>query len=146
MCAEHGADDLIDYATDDLRARLKELTNDRGVDVVYDPVGGAYSEIALRRMAWDGRYLVIGFATGEIPRIPLNLTLLKSCSIIGVFWGAFAAMDPQRNRELLGELFAWHAAGKIRPLVSQTYPLERVSDALKDMLERKALGKLVLVP
>jgi len=146
VCAEHGADELLDYTSEDLKARLSELTDGRGVDVVYDPVGGVYSEQALRRMAWGGRFLVIGFAAGEIPRIPLNLTLLKSCSIIGVFWGAFSMREPERNRALLEELFDWYREGKVRPLVSATYPLERAAEALREITERRARGKIVLIP
>jgi len=146
VCAEHGADELLDYSSEDLKARLSELTDGRGVDVVYDPVGGVYSEQALRRMAWGGRFLVIGFAAGEIPRIPLNLTLLKSCSIIGVFWGAFSMREPERNRALLEELFDWYREGKVRPLVSATYPLERAAEALREITERRARGKIVLIP
>jgi NADPH2:quinone reductase len=116
-----------------------------GVDVVYDPVGGPYSEPALRSMAWEGRFLVIGFAAGDIPKIPLNLTLLKGCQIVGVFWGAFTARDPKGNQANLKELADWYVAGKIKPLVSASYPLERAADALNDMANRKVKGKVVLV-
>jgi NADPH:quinone reductase len=145
LCYECGAADGIDYSTEDLKTRIKEITGGRGVDVCFDPVGGDYAEAALRGMAWDGRYLVIGFVAG-IPRIPLNLVLLKSCQIVGVFWGAFTARDPARNRELLAELFALWEQGKIRPRISATYPLERAAEALTDIAERRALGKIVLVP
>jgi len=145
LCRERGATDGIDYSTENLRERIKELTDGRGVDVCYDPVGGDYAEAALRGMAWNGRYLVIGFVAG-IPRVPFNLMLLKSCQVVGVFWGAFTAREPARNRELLGELFALWEAGKVRPHVSATYPLERASEALEDILARRALGKIVLVP
>ncbi|HEY0753347.1 MAG TPA: NADPH:quinone oxidoreductase family protein [Ktedonobacteraceae bacterium] len=145
VCQEHGADECINYASEDLKERIKALTAGKGVDVVYDPVGGNYSETALRGMAWEGRYLVIGFAAGDIPRIPLNLTLLKGCSIVGVFWGSFTSRDPQRNQEHLRELLAWYQAGKIRPHISATYPLERTADALNDMLARKITGKAVLL-
>ena len=128
-----------------MRERLKSLTAGKGVDVIYDPVGGPYSEIALRNMAWEGRHLVIGFTAGEIPRIPLNLTLLKGCSIVGVFWGSFTSRDPRRNQEHLNELVRWYLEGKIRPRISATYPLERVADALNDMLTRKITGKAVLL-
>jgi NADPH2:quinone reductase len=144
ICKEHGADEVIDYAADDLRERLKALAPN-GVDVVYDPVGGAYSEPALRSMAWEGRFLVIGFAAGDIPKIPLNLTLLKSCDIVGVFWGAFTARNPARHKEHLAELMDWYLSGKLKPLVSETYPLERAADALNDMANRKVKGKVVLV-
>jgi NADPH2:quinone reductase len=145
VCRKRGATETINYATEDLKARVKELTGNNGVDVVYDPVGGSYAEPALRCMAWGGRYLVIGFAAGEIPRIPLNLTLLKSCSIVGVFWGAFAQRDPKRNAELLGELMGWWSEGKVSPFISETYPLERAGDALLDMAARKVRGKAVVV-
>lgn len=145
LCREHGAVETINYATEDLRARIKEITGGAGVDVIFDPVGGDTAEAALRSIAWGGRYLVIGFVAG-IPRVPFNLMLLKSCSVVGVFWGAFAARDPDRNRELVNELFAWHTQGAIRPHVSATYPLERAADALEDLLARRALGKIVIVP
>lgn len=145
VCRSRGADETIDYTTEDLKNRIKELTGGNGADVVYDPVGGSYSEPALRAMGWGGRYLVIGFAAGEIPRIPLNLPLLKSCSIVGVYWGVFAMREPERNQELLAELFGWHREGKIAPLVSARYPLERAAEALSEVMERRAHGKLVLV-
>jgi len=145
LCRERGAAETINYATEDLRARIKDLTGGSGVDVVFDPVGGDHAEAAVRGMAWGGRYLVIGFVAG-IPSVPLNLILLKSCSVIGVFWGAFVTRDPGRNRELLAELFGWHAQGKIDPHISAGYPLERAADALNDLLERKALGKIVILP
>lgn len=144
LCREHGADETINYTTEDLRTRIKELTAGRGVDVVYDPVGGEYSEPAVRGMAWGGRFLVIGFAAGEIPRIPLNLPLLKSCSIIGVFWGMSTLHEAETNQKLLEELVGWFKEGKMKPFVSATYPLEKASDALKAMLERKVHGKVVL--
>lgn len=144
-CRRYGADEVINYTSEDLRECIKTLTNGEGVDVVYDPVGGVYAEPALRGMAWGGRYLVVGFTTGEIPRIPLNLTLLKGCSIVGVFWGSFTAREPQRNQEYLGELFTWLQTGKIKPLISAKYPLERAPEALRDMMERKVKGKVVLV-
>jgi NADPH:quinone reductase len=146
VCKQHGADELLNYTTQDLRERVKELTDGEGVDVVYDPVGGNYSEVALRGMAWGGRFLVIGFTAGEIPRIPLNLTLLKGCSIVGVFWGSFTNRDPKRNQQHLQELLNWYVTGKIKPLISATYPLERAADALNDMMNRRVKGKVVLVP
>ncbi len=145
ICRQHGADDAINYSSEDLKERVKALTNGQGVDVIVDPVGGAYSEPALRGMAWNGRFLVIGFTAGEIPRIPLNLTLLKGCSIVGVFWGSFAARDPQHNQENLRELMGWLQAGKLRPRISARYPLERAADALNDIIRRKVTGKVVLV-
>jgi len=113
--------------------------------VIVDPVGGAYSEPALRGTAWNGRFLVIGFTAGDIPRIPLNLALLKGCSIVGVFWGSFAARDPRHNQENLRELLGWVAAGKLKPRISARYPLERAADALNDILQRKVTGKAVLL-
>ena len=144
-CRERGAVEVINYSTQDLRERIRSLTDSNGVDVVYDPVGGAYAEPALRSTAWGGRYLVVGFAAGEIPRIPLNLPLLKGCAVVGVFWGSFTAREPQRNAENLRQLVAWLADGTIRPLISATYPLADVARALNDLLERKAAGKVVLV-
>ncbi|EYF02622.1 Quinone oxidoreductase [Chondromyces apiculatus DSM 436] len=145
VCREHGADEVVNYAREDLKERLKQLTGGEGVDVIYDPVGGAYAEAALRGIAWKGRLLVVGFASGEIPRIPLNLTLLKGCQIVGVFWGAFTAREPERYREGLTELLQWLAAGRIRPVVSETFPLERAADALRAIEARTVKGKVVLV-
>lgn len=145
FCRANGADETIDYSTEDLRERLVELTEGRGVDVVYDPVGGDYAEVALRRMAWGGRYLVIGFVAG-IPSIPLNLTLLKSCSIVGVFWGAFVARDIDRQNELMAELLAWTAEGKIAPRIHRTYTLDEVPQAIVDLKQRRVQGKAIVVP
>ncbi len=145
VCRQHGASETINYASEDLRERIKQITGGQGVDVIFDPVGGSYSEPALRSMAWKGRFLVVGFAGGEIPRIPLNLTLLKGCSIVGVFWGAFTEREPQHNKENLAELMSWLSQGILKPHISATYPLERAADALYDMLNRKVLGKAVLV-
>ena len=143
-CLEHGADETINYATENLRERIKTLTGGRGVDVVADPVGGPYTEPALRSLAWRGRLLVVGFAAGEIPKIPLNLTLLKGCSIVGVFWGEFLRREPERFRATIAQLGVWHAEGKIRPHVSATFPLERASEALNLMAARKVVGKVVI--
>ena len=145
VCKQHGADDLINYSTEDLRERIKTLTNGNGVDVIIDPLGGNYTEPALRSIAWKGRLLVIGFAAGDIPRIPLNLPLLKGCSIVGVFWGSFTEREPQRNQQHLQELLTWLAEGKLKPHISATYPLERASDALNDLLNRIVMGKAVLL-
>jgi len=144
-CRRYGAEQVINYEREDLREAIKNLTEGKGVDVVYDPVGGKYAEPAVRGMAWKGRYLVVGFAAGEIPKIPLNLTLLKGCSIVGVFWGDFAKREPQANAANLKELIAWLQAGKIKPLVSATYPLARAAEALDDMMKRKVRGKAVLM-
>ena len=145
VCREHGADATINYSGEDLRERIKALTGGQGVDVVLDPVGGPYSEPALRGVAWNGRYLVVGFTAGEIPRIPLNLTLLKGCSIVGVFWGSFATREPQRNQENLAQLLEWLRSGKLKPRISARYPLERAADALNDITRRRVIGKTVLV-
>ena len=145
ICSQNGADHVINYGTEDLRARIKALTAGKGIDVVYDPVGGPYSEPALRDMAWNGRFLVVGFAAGEIPRVPLNLTLLKGCSIVGVFWGAFTKNEPERNRENNYDLMAMYAAAKVRPHIHATYPLERAAEALNEVLNKRVTGKVVLV-
>ena len=144
VCKQHGADETINYATEDMRERIKELTGGRGVDVVYDPVGGPYTEPALRSTAWRGRLLVIGFAAGDIPKIPLNLPLLKGCSIMGVFWGDFARREPKAFAASIAQLGAWFRAGKLKPHVSQTFPLEQAVEALKLMAGRKVKGKVVL--
>jgi NADPH:quinone reductase len=145
VCKQHGADEVINYSTEDLKDRIKQLTSGKGVDVAFDPLGGDYSEPVLRSMAWGGRFLVIGFASGDIPRIPLNLPLLKVYSIVGVFWGSFMEQDPKHGRENIHELITWMNEGKLKPHVSATYPLEHVTDALHDLMERKVTGKAVLV-
>jgi NADPH2:quinone reductase len=144
VCREHGADSTINYATEDLREQIKTLTAGNGPDVIYDPVGGPFTEPALRSIAWRGRLLVVGFAAGDIPRIPLNLTLLKGCAIVGVYWGDFARREPARFAASMDQLARWHAEGRINPRVSATFPLERAAEALQLMAERKVSGKLVL--
>jgi NADPH2:quinone reductase len=146
VCREHGADETIDYGKENLRDRLRELTADRGVDVICDPVGAPYSEPALRAMAWGGRFLVVGFAAGEIPRIPLNLPLLKGCAIVGVSWDGFLQHEPARTKAHLEEIVGLCVAGKLKPAITAMYPLERTVDALVDMLERRVKGKVVIVP
>ena len=146
VCVEHGADATIDYSRQDLKEAIRSLTGGQGADVVFDPVGGPYSEPALRSTAWDGRFLVVGFAAGEIPRIPLNLALLRGASIVGVFWGAFASRYPQRNRENLATLVGWWQDGRIRPHTSASYPLAQAADALADLDQRRATGKVVVRP
>src|SRR5688500_11512021 len=146
VCREHGADALINYSAEDLRERIKALTEGRGVDVVYDPVGGPYSEPAFRSLAWRGRLLVVGFAAGEIPKLPLNLALLKGASVVGVFWGDFARREPRQFSDSVRQLNRWYAEGRLRPHAAQTRPLARAADALKLMAGRQVKGKIVLVP
>ncbi|GBF06375.1 zinc-binding alcohol dehydrogenase [Deinococcus aerius] len=146
LCREHGADETVNYSEGDLRERLKALTNGRGPDVIYDPVGGDLAEPALRSIGWGGRYLVVGFAGGGIPKLPLNLPLLKGASLVGVFWGEFARRDPRANARNLARLLGWVADGTIRPLVSERYPLERTPEALRALLERRVTGKVVVTP
>jgi NADPH2:quinone reductase len=145
LCRERGADDTINYATESLKDRAKELTGGQGVDVIYDCVGGDYAEAALRAIGWEGRFLVIGFTAG-IPSIPLNLTLLKSCQIVGVFYGAMTARDPKTRDAVVGELIELTASGKLRPHVSGRYPLDEAGKALRSLMDRKALGKVVIEP
>ena len=146
FCKAHGADAVINYSTEDLKERLRALTDGKGPDVIYDPVGDKYAEPALRAIAWQGRFLVIGFAGGEIPKIPLNLTLLKSCDIRGVFWGAFAQRDPKTNSANLAQVARWTAEKKLSLHVHATYPLEKVAEALNEIASRKAQGKVILKP
>jgi len=145
ICRAHGADEVINYASEDLRAGIKR-TCGAGPDVIYDPVGGKFSEAAFRSIGWRGRHLVIGFANGEIPAIPLNLTLLKGASLVGVFWGSFTQREPKVFAAGVAEMFAWIAAGKLKPRISKTYKLEEAAQALVDMSERKVTGKVVVTP
>jgi NADPH2:quinone reductase len=144
LCREHGADATIDYSREDLRESVKHLTEGRGVDVVYDPVGGDYTEAALRSMAWGGRLLVIGFASGEIPRPPLNVVLLKGCSIVGVSYGGFGEHEPTRHIALLNQLMHWLVTDRIRPAITSRRPLEDAAAALSEVAARRAVGKIVL--
>jgi NADPH2:quinone reductase len=144
VCRSHGADATINYATEDLRERLKALTEGRGADVIYDPVGGPYSEPAFRSIAWRGRHLVVGFAAGDIPKLPLNLALLKGAAIVGVFWGDFARREPQRFAASVAQLSKWFGEGRLKPHVSQTFPLHKAAEALKLMAARQVKGKVVL--
>jgi len=146
VCREHGADEGIDYSQEDLKERIKALTGGNGADVIYDPVGGDFSEQAFRSIAWEGRFLVIGFAAGPIPKIPLNLVLLKGAQIVGVFWGSFTMREPGRHAANIQELMEWYAAGKLKPRISATYPFTRVAEALGDLAARRVKGKVVLVP
>ncbi|MGO9851606.1 MAG: NADPH:quinone oxidoreductase family protein [Steroidobacteraceae bacterium] len=143
ICRDHGADDVIDYAGD-LKQSLAPLSGGRGVDVIFDPVGGPFTETALRNCAWRGRHLIIGFASGEIPRVPANLALLKGCSLIGVFWGRYVKSEPAAWAADLRTLFAWLREGRLRPHVEKRYPLERGSEALAALLARQVSGKLVI--
>ena len=144
FCRAHGAKDTIDYSREDLKERVKALTSGKGVDVVYDPVGGALAEPALRAIAWQGRYLVVGFASGEIPKIPLNLVLLKGCQIVGVFWGQQAMREPGKNRAQATQLLKWIVEGKLAPAV-ETLPLARAAEALERLERRAVTGKIVLM-
>lgn len=144
VCRAKGAHEVINYAREDLKERLKAIAPE-GVDVIYDPVGGPYAEAALRAIGWKGRYLVIGFAAGDIPRIPLNLVLLKGCQIVGVFWGAFTTREATRYREGLAEVFEWIVQKKLVPHIDARYPLAEAPKALLAMAERKVKGKIVLV-
>jgi NADPH:quinone reductase len=154
LAKKHGADDGFVYPSgalsrDQQKALsedIKRLTGGKGADVLYDPVGGDYAEPALRAMNWEGRYLVIGFAAGEIPKVPLNLTLLKGCDIVGVFWGASMARDPKKGLASLMEITNWIAEGKLKPYVSERIPLARAGEAIRLLMDRKAQGKVVVVP
>jgi NADPH2:quinone reductase len=146
VCTAHGADATINYTTSDLREAIKAATGGKGPDVIYDPVGGDYTEAAFRAIGWRGRYLVVGFANGEIPKLPLNLALLKGASIMGVFWGEFAKREPKANMAAMRQLLGWLAEGKIKPLVSARYALADTGQALNDMAARKVTGKVVIAP
>ena len=141
-----GADLTLNYAREDLKAGLKRLTGGSGVDVLYDPVGGDLAEPALRSMAWQGRYLVVGFAGGDIPKLPLNLVLLKGCDVLGVFWGAFLERDPEGHRAHMAQLLAWAADGTISAHVDAVYPLDETAEALGRIARREAKGKIVVKP
>jgi len=144
LCKAYGADELVNYSKVDLKTRVKELTSNKGVDVIYDPVGGPFSEQALRTMAWKGRFLVVGFAAGEIPKIPLNLTLLKGCSIQGVFWGSFAMRQAKDNMNNTIELLQMLQKGELKPHIHKIYPLHEAPSALEDIISRSVKGKAVI--
>lgn len=144
LCKKLGADEVINYSEDSLKDKVKELTGGKGVDVVYDPVGGDFAEPAVRSMAWNGRYLVIGFASGPIPQIPLNLTLLKGCSLVGVFWGRFSGEEPEVNLSNIAELWELFGRGKLNPVVTDVFPMAQYEDAFNCLIDRKARGKVIL--
>jgi NADPH2:quinone reductase len=143
---EHGADETVNYAREDLRAALKLIGGEHGIDAVYDPVGGPYAEPAVRSLAWEGRYLVVGFAAGEIPKLPLNLVLLKSCDIRGVLWGSWVRREPAAQHALMSEIVRWCADGKLSAHVHAVYPLADIAAALKAIADRKVMGKIVIRP
>ena len=145
LCTAIGADATINYSTQDLRATLKTLTDGKGPDVIYDPVGGDYTEPAFRSIAWRGRYLVVGFAAGPIPALPFNLMLLKGASVVGVFWGDFAKREPKANAAMMAELAAWYAKGTIKPVIDSTMPMSELKQAYAHMNSRAVKGKLVMV-
>lgn len=146
FCRANGADMTINYSTEDLKKRTKELTEGKGADVIYDPIGDKFTEPALRAIAWKGRYLIVGFAAGDIPQIPMNLPLLKGCQIVGVFWGGFFRNEPQKNAENFGTIIKWFAEGKLTSRIHAQYPLEKVAEAMNAMTNKEVKGKIVLVP
>lgn len=146
LCREYGADEVINYSKEDLKERARELTGGRGADVIYDPVGGPYSEAALRAIAWEGRHLVVGFAAGDIPRVALNLPLLKGCQITGVFWGSFAQREPARNMANTMQLLQWYDEGKLKPHIDRVYSLDQAPAALRAIMDRKVKGKVIVEP
>jgi NADPH:quinone reductase len=145
LCKKIGADATINYSTENLREAIKALTNGKGPDVIYDPVGGDFAEPAFRSIAWRGRYLVVGFASGPIPALPFNLALLKGASIVGVFWGDFAKKEPKANAAMMGELAQWYGQGKIKPVIDRTMPMADLKAAYAHMGSRGVMGKLVMV-
>ena len=145
LCKSLGADETINYTTQNMREVLKALTNGKGPDVIYDPVGGDFAEPAFRSIAWRGRYLVVGFASGPIPALPFNLALLKGASIVGVFWGDFARREPQANAAMMAELAKWYAQGKVKPVIDRTMPMSDLKAAYAHMGSRGVMGKLVMV-
>ncbi|MCH2083496.1 MAG: NADPH:quinone oxidoreductase family protein [Saprospiraceae bacterium] len=144
LCKAYGADEVINYTEENIKERVKELTEGNGANVIYDPVGGVQTELALRAIAWKGRYLVVGFAAGDIPKIPLNLPLLKGCQIVGVFWGAFAQKEAAKNMQNTMELMQYFFRGELKPHIHATYPLEKTPEALQEIMDRKVKGKIIL--
>mgnify|MGYP001023277191 CR=1 FL=1 len=146
IARQHGADVLVDYSAGDLKSALREVTGGNGVDVVYDCVGGEYSEPAVRAMAWQGRFLVVGFAAGDIPKLPLNLLLLKGCDALGVFWGESVKRDPAGHRTNMEQVLAWVAEGRLAPRIHDRYPLDAIREAIGVLDRREAVGKVIVVP
>lgn len=144
LCRQYGADETINYAEEDLRDGIRRTCGGAGPDVVYDPVGDKYAEPAFRSIGWNGRYLVVGFAGGEIPRLPLNLPLIKGASIVGVFWGAFTAREPDVHRANMAELLGWLGEGRLKPYISRRFPLDDAAQAIRWMMDRKAMGKVLV--
>ena len=144
LARSRGASDTINYSSEDLRERMKLLTHDQGADVIFDPVGGDIFDQAVRRIAWEGRYLVIGFASGRIPTLPANIALLKNASLVGLFWGAYLLQDPAVIQRSFQQLLTWYSEGRLRPHVHRTYDLKDAPKALEDLINRRAMGKLVL--
>jgi len=140
----HGAHEVVNYDSEDLRAALKRVGGDHGIDVVFDPVGGSYSEPAVRSLAWQGRHLVVGFAAGDIPKLPLNLVLLKGCAILGVFWGSWVRRDKEQFKAAVDQLARWCAEGKLSCHIQKVYPLAETPTALRALADRKVMGKLVV--
>ncbi len=145
-CKRHGADFVINYKEQNLRDAIKELTNNEGVDVILDPVGGEFAEPAIRSMKWFGRYLVVGFTAGSIPKIPMNLPLLKGCSIVGVAWDTYSRKNPVGGKKNVTEMIDWIKDGKLKPVISATYPLSKAPQALDDVMQRRVHGKVIIVP
>ena len=144
FCKSVGADHVVNSSSENVRERIKTLTQGRGADVIYDPVGGTLSESAFRAIAWGGRYLVIGFASGDIPRLPLNLPLLKGAAVVGVFWGEHVEREPEQHKANMESLIGWLADGSIRPRIERTFPLEKAADAFAAIARREIKGKAVL--
>lgn len=146
LCRRQGAAETVNYTAEKLRDRVRELTGGKGADCVFDPVGGGFTEAALRATAWRGRLLVVGFAAGEIPRIPANLALLQERSVVGVYWGEWVRRDPAGHRQNVAQLLSWFAAGRIRPVVTERLPLAEAVAGLRKMAARQVTGKIVVIP
>ena len=144
LARAYGADETINYTRENLRDRINDLTGGRGADVIFDPVGGDLFDQAVRRIAWEGRYLVIGFASGRIPALPANIALLKNAALVGLFWGAYLQRDPAVIRDSFAQLLQWYAAGDLKPHIHKTFPLADAPAALRELMERRALGKVLL--